>query len=377
MKIRFALFATSVVISIRNWPWNWSKPAKRPDSTRRGRWNTPCSPGGYESVYPYAAGGRLPGEESEFVLPDPLIWMAFVASATSKIKLGTAVLILPQHNPVITAKQVGTLDHLSNGRIILGIGVGWLKEEFDAIGAPFADRGRRADEYVAAMRELWSSPEPTFHGEFVNFDKAYCLPQPVNKQVPIVIGGDSKFAARRAGRLGDGYFPARGSQVELIKLARETALKHDRDPDAIEITTSLPDDLDEIPQLAKNGISRLAVPVSSGAGLKTVVVKHPRTRLSSRTSSSVTPTFEGAWHRPRPRAHRVRSLISVPKRCRSTANRRYRQRSGVDPVARQLARAKRRLDAYVAPNARPCARTSRGESFHQNRSSRAHRSAHP
>ncbi len=228
-------------------------------------------PGGYESRYPYAEDGRLPGKESEFVLPDPLIWMAFVASTTRRIKLGTAVLILPQHNPVITAKQVATIDHLSGGRVLLGIGVGWLKEEFDAIGAPFAARGRRADEYVAAMRELWSSDAPTFHGEFVNFDKAYCLPQPVNKSVPIIIGGDSKPAARRAGRLGDGYFPARGAQLELIDLARRTAQAHDRDADAIEITTSLPDDLEEIPALAKHGISRLVVPASAGAGPRAVI----------------------------------------------------------------------------------------------------------
>ena len=228
-------------------------------------------PGGYASRYPYSDTGRMPGHESEFVLPDPLIWMAYVASATRHIKLGTAMLILPQHNPVVVAKQVASLDHLSGGRVLLGIGVGWLREEFDAIGASFDDRGRRADEYVAAMRELWSADEPTFHGEFVNFDKAYCLPRPVNRRVPVIIGGDSKVAARRAGRLGDGYFPARGTQIELIELARETARAHGRDPAALELTTSLPSDLDEIPRLAANGISRLAVPVSSGAGLESVV----------------------------------------------------------------------------------------------------------
>lgn len=228
-------------------------------------------PGGYQSTYPYSSSGRMAGGEAEFILPDPLIWLAYVASATTRIKLGTAVIILPQHNPVITAKQVATLDHLSGGRVMLGIGVGWLKEEFDAIGAPFADRGRRADEYVAAMRELWSSDAPTFHGEFVNFDKAHCKPQPVNGSVPIIVGGDTKLAARRAGRLGDGYFPARGAQVAMIDLARRTAEQHGRDPDALEITTSLPDDLDEIPKLAAAGIHRLVVPVTSATGLKAIV----------------------------------------------------------------------------------------------------------
>lgn len=238
-------------------------------------------PEGYQSTYPYAEGGRMPGKESEFVLPDPLIWMAYVAGATKTIKMGTAVLILPQHNPVLTAKQVGTIDHLSGGRAMLGIGVGWLKEEFDALGVPFEARGRRADEYVAAMRELWSSDSPTFHGEFVNFEKAHCLPQPVNKSVPIIVGGDTKIAARRAGRLGDGYFPARGSQIELLDLVKRTAEEHGRDSDAIEFTTSLPDTLEEIPQLAKNGIHRLVLPVSSGTGLKTVI-KTPEDALKWR-----------------------------------------------------------------------------------------------
>lgn len=228
-------------------------------------------PGGYQSTYPYSPTGRMPGGEAEFILPDPLIWLAYVASATTRIKLGTAVIILPQHNPVITAKQVATLDHLSGGRVMLGIGVGWLKEEFAAIGAPFEDRGRRADEYVAAMRELWTSDAPTFHGEFVHFDNAHCKPQPVNGSVPIIVGGDTKPAARRAGRLGDGYFPARGSQLELIDLAKRTAEQHGRDPDALEITTSLPDVIEEIPELAAAGIHRLVVPVSSAAGLRSVV----------------------------------------------------------------------------------------------------------
>lgn len=238
-------------------------------------------PGGYESVYPYSDSGRLPGTERDFVLPDPLIWMAYVAAATSTIKLGTAILILPQHNPVITAKQVATLDHLSGGRVLLGIGVGWLKEEFDAIGASFTDRGARTDEYVAAMRELWSSDAPTFRGEFVEFENAYCNPQPVQGSVPIIVGGDTPRAARRAGRLGDGYLPARGANREMIDLARRTAEEHGRDPDALEISTSIPDDLGEIPELAAAGIKRLLVPVTAAAGLP-AVVSSPETALTFR-----------------------------------------------------------------------------------------------
>ncbi len=228
-------------------------------------------PANYTSTYPYSASGKMAGGVDDVPLPDPLIWMSFMASATSTIKFATGVLIVPQHNPVLMAKQIGTLDHLSGGRVLLGIGVGWLREEFEALGASFDDRGRRTDEYVAAMRELWSSAAPTFHGAFVDFDAAYCLPQPVAGSVPIIVGGDTPVAARRAGRLGDGYFPARGAPQELLDLARRTAEEHGRDPDALEITTSLPADLDDIPALAARGISRLLVPVSTVAGLDPVI----------------------------------------------------------------------------------------------------------
>ena len=230
-------------------------------------------PAGYESSYPYSADGKMANGRNDIPLPDPLIWMAYAAACTTKIKLGTGILILPQHSPVITAKQIATLDYMSNGRVLLGIGVGWLREEFEAIGAPFDDRGRRTDEYVAVMRELWSADSPTFHGEFINFDGAICRPQPTNGTVPIIVGGHSKAAARRAGRLGNGFFPARGASAELIDLVKQTAEEHGRDPDAIEITTSLPDDLDTIPDLAAAGVHRLLVPVTSMAGLSTVIAK--------------------------------------------------------------------------------------------------------
>lgn len=228
-------------------------------------------PANYTSTYPYSASGKMAGGVDDVPLPDPLIWMSFMASATSTIKFATGVLVVPQHNPVLMAKQIGTLDHLSGGRVLLGIGVGWLREEFEALGASFEDRGRRTDEYVAAMRELWSSEAPTFHGAFVHFDAAYCLPQPVAGSVPVIVGGDTPVAARRAGRLGDGYFPARGAPQELLDLARRTAQEHGRDPDALEITTSLPADLSDIPALAARGISRLLVPVSPVAGLDPVI----------------------------------------------------------------------------------------------------------
>lgn len=228
-------------------------------------------PSGYASAYPYSNDGKMAGGREDFPLPDPLIWLAYVAAATSRIKLATGILILPQHNPVVAAKQIATLDHMSGGRMLLGVGVGWLKEEFEAIGVPFERRGRRTDEYIQAMRELWTADRPTFQGEFVQFDAAYCRPQPVNGSVPIIVGGHSEAAARRAGRLGDGFFPARGASAELIGLARETADASGRDGKALEVTTSLPDSLDEIPAMAAAGVDRLLVPVSPMAGLDTVI----------------------------------------------------------------------------------------------------------
>lgn len=224
-------------------------------------------PEGYQSAYPYSTSGRMPGREWEFALPDALTWMAYVAAATSRIKLATGVIILPEHNPVLCAKQVATLDHLSGGRVILGVGVGWLKEEFDALGVPFEPRGRMTDEYIAAMRELWTADKPTFRGEFVRFEKAHMRPKPVNGTVPIVIGGHTKAAARRAGRIGNGFFPARGTTPELLELVRQTAIEAERDPDGIEITVSAPDDLSTIPDLARAGIHRVTIPVMANAGI--------------------------------------------------------------------------------------------------------------
>ncbi|TMQ26213.1 MAG: LLM class F420-dependent oxidoreductase [Candidatus Rokuibacteriota bacterium] len=225
-------------------------------------------PHAYQSRYPYSPTGRMgPGLE-DFPIPDPLIWLAYVASATRTLGLGTAILILPQRNPVVTAKAVATLDHLAGaGRVLLGIGVGWLAEEFATLGVPFADRGARTDEYVAAMRALWGQERASFTGRFVTFNDVFCRPRPAAGRIPIVVGGDTVAAARRAGRLGDGYFPARGAPAELFDEMRRAAVAAGRDPSDIEITVSAPAEVSEIEALAKRGVARVAVPVSSGAGL--------------------------------------------------------------------------------------------------------------
>jgi probable F420-dependent oxidoreductase len=225
-------------------------------------------PRAYQSKYPYSPTGRMGSGLEDFPIPDPLIWMAYVASATRTIKLGTAILILPQRNPVVTAKAVATLDHMAGGgRVLLGIGVGWLAEEFATLGVPFDDRGPRTDDYVGAMRALWSQECASYQGRFVSFENVFCRPLPPTRHIPIIVGGDTKLAAQRAGRLGDGYFPARIAGLDLLDEMRRAAQRAGRDPDEIEVTMAAPADPAEIEKLARQGVSRVAVPVSAAAGL--------------------------------------------------------------------------------------------------------------
>jgi probable F420-dependent oxidoreductase len=195
-------------------------------------------PSGYESAYPYDQSGKMAGGAEDFDLPDPLIWLAFAAAATSTIRLGTGILIVPQRNPVVTAKAVATLDHLSGGRVDLGVGAGWLREEFAALGVPFEQRGKRLDEYVEAMRALWTQDRAEYHGEFVDFENCISRPRPAQGSVPIVVGGHTEAAAKRAGRLGDAFFPGSATPeaiAELVDVMKATATEHGRDADAIPV----------------------------------------------------------------------------------------------------------------------------------------------
>lgn len=220
-------------------------------------------PEGYESTYPYSPTGKMPGS-GDSPIPDPMAWLSFIGATTSTLKLGTGILIVPQRNPAVLAKEVATVDMLTEGRVMLGIGVGWLREEFDALGVPWPRRGKRTDEYIAAMRALWAQDDVNFKGEFVNYDGVSSNPKPHDGSVPIVIGGHSRAAAERAGRLGDGFFPGTGDLGELIDIVRQTAADNGRDPESIEITAGsaqvASDPKAAVQELTELGVSRMFVP---------------------------------------------------------------------------------------------------------------------
>ena len=225
-------------------------------------------PSGYQTTYPYAASGKMAGGAEEFDLPDPLIWLAYVAGRTTTLKLCTGILILPQRNPVIAAKEIATLDSLSEGRVVLGIGVGWLAEEFAALGVSFDDRSKRTDDAVEVMRKLWTGTRVSHDSQYARFTNCISRPRPANGTIPIVIGGHTNAAARRAGRIGDGFFPfGTAAGIEpLLAAMRRSAEDAGRDPAGIEVTAICTEgDLDALTREAEGfatiGVHRVVVPV--------------------------------------------------------------------------------------------------------------------
>jgi probable F420-dependent oxidoreductase len=193
----------------------------------------------YEPLYPYSEDGRAP-TAADTLMPDPLEWLAFAAARTDRINLGTAVIVASQHSAAILAKRVATLDALSRGRLRLGVGLGWQREEYEAIGVPYRDRGRRLDETIEAMRVLWQEDSASYEGRHVSFKGVHMDARPANgSTVPILIGGSSDFAAKRAGRLGDGWYPYVISPEEFetrIGVMQSAAREAERDPEAIELS---------------------------------------------------------------------------------------------------------------------------------------------
>lgn len=225
----------------------------------------------YESKYPYTKDGRM-GVHPETNMIDPLIGLAAVAAATSTIRLATGVNILPQVNPLLLAKQAASLDFISSGRLMLGLGIGWLEEEFDAMGVPFAARGRRNDDYLQAMRKVWSGDVVEHESEFLSWHGFKSYPTPVQDPLPIVIGGSKGKAFERIARFAQGWYaPTAGLQQlqeEMNTLALVCA-EHGRDAAEIEVSTMwVPQmDPDKVQAAADIGVSRLIVPLAALGGM--------------------------------------------------------------------------------------------------------------
>jgi len=233
-------------------------------------------PNDISSTYPYSENGEFPGSGSGESM-EQLTVLSFLAGQTKTIRLGTSVMIVPHRNPLVAAKALATLDVLSQGRLILGVGVGWMREEFEALGIPpFEERGAVTDEYIQAFKELWTSDKPSFQGKYCQFDNISFLPKPVQKpHPPIWVGGESRSAISRTARLGDAWCPLgtnpqfpMGQPEQLAagmeRLARY-ARREGRDPADIDVVYRIayseePDRVaEDIRRYAEMGISQLIV----------------------------------------------------------------------------------------------------------------------
>jgi len=175
----------------------------------------------YASKYPYSTDGRF-GLPTQMDLLDPLSALTFAAAHSKRIRLGTGICLLPEHNPVVLAKVVAGLDKLSKGRFDFGVGIGWLAEEFTAVGVPWERRADRTREYLRAMKLLWTEDQPEFAGEFCRFPKVRMHPKPVQKpHPPIIFGGESNPALKRVSEVGDGWFGFNTSPEEArVRIGR-------------------------------------------------------------------------------------------------------------------------------------------------------------
>jgi probable F420-dependent oxidoreductase len=198
-----------------------------------------------DTAYPYS-------KESTFIVPpdrpffDTMTCLAFLAGCTEKIQLGMSVMVLPYRHPLHWAKIATTIDQLSTGRLIMGVGVGWMEEEFAAMNAPFKERGAVSDEQLTLLKQLWTEEHITFRGKYYNLDDIAFNPKPYQKpRIPIWVGGEGKYAQRRAGRYGDAWFPyfVRITPSELaarFEYVRKIAREAGRSPDELTLACCLP-----------------------------------------------------------------------------------------------------------------------------------------
>ncbi len=221
----------------------------------------------YQSKYPYSADGKM-GVTPETNFIDPLIALTLAAAKTERIRLGTGVNILSQTNPLLLAKQAASLDLVSGGRFELGVGIGWLKEEFEAMGTPFERRGARFDDYIAAMRKVWSGNVVDHESDFLTWKGFKSHPTPVQDPFPVVIGGSKGKAFERIAKYGQGWFaptPSPDALAEMRKPLGEACAAEGRDVASVEISCMwVPAmGLDTLRRFEDQGVSRLIVPLQA------------------------------------------------------------------------------------------------------------------
>ncbi len=221
----------------------------------------------YESNYPYAEDGKI-GLGGDSGLVEAFTGLAFVAAETRKLRLGTGICLVPQRNPVYTAKETASLDYLSDGRFDFGVGVGWLEEEFQALGVPFARRGARCREYLEVIKRLWCDEVSTFEGEFYSLPACRQYPKPVQRpHPPIYFGGESEVALRRVADIGDGWHGFNltpESTSERLGRLDELLAERGRSRADVHITVSLylhPADAEALPRYREAGVEQLVVMV--------------------------------------------------------------------------------------------------------------------
>jgi probable F420-dependent oxidoreductase len=272
------------------------------------------------SRYPYAADGRIAVPADADWL-DPLLGLSYAAAVTDSIGLATGVLLLPEHNPVMAAKQAATLDVLSAGRFTLGVGIGWSADEFAALGVPFERRAERTAEYIAAMRRLWADDVASFEGEFAAFGPIRVNPKPVRgRQIPVVIGGNSDAALRRVAAYGDGWY---GFNIEIddvrdrLAMLREQCRRNGRKLSELTVAVAVSGcGLGDIPGLADAGVTELVVlgsppaePVAAAVWVDEQARRwgldpgRPRLTTLPRAVLALAPTFrQPPAHKQAPRA---------------------------------------------------------------------------
>lgn len=216
-----------------------------------------------ESRYPYSRDGSFP-LPPDMPMLEPVSTLLFVAGVTQRAKLGTTILVIPMRNPIVQAKELATLDVVSGGRLILGVGSGWMEEEFDMLHVPFEKRGNRLSEYIRLYKSLWTEDNPTFNGKFWQVEEVGFSPKPLQKpHPPIWVGGHSERALKRAGRLGDGWHAVGiapevvGKQYQQVRAHAEQA---GRDPDSVSLSVRT-----RVPREADKAIASLAAFRDAGA----------------------------------------------------------------------------------------------------------------